>query len=132
MYFNRCQLFLMPVGPLEGQYCASTTYITWKEQVHVSSEVRSMLQCPAKDNSLRPVFINALAVPDNLCHIDSQSEDEWDPAYIIHLHPAVCLRNLLPYSINYLLEVHGITSSSAITVYATMEYHTALDIRCRH
>ncbi|KAG7327785.1 hypothetical protein KOW79_009391 [Hemibagrus wyckioides] len=100
----RCQLFLMPVGPLEGQYCESTTYITWKEQVHVSSEVRSMLQCPAKDNSLRPVFINTLAVPDNLCHIDSQSEDEWDPAYIIHLHPAVCLRNLLPYSINYLME----------------------------
>ncbi|KAK3562082.1 hypothetical protein QTP86_027175 [Hemibagrus guttatus] len=100
----RCQLFLMPVGPLEGQYCESTTYITWKEQVHVSSEVRSMLQCPAKDSSVRPVFINTLAVPDNLCHINSQSEDEWDPAYIIHLHPAVCLRNLLPYSINYLME----------------------------
>ncbi|GAA6110095.1 vacuolar protein sorting-associated protein 13C isoform X2 [Tachysurus ichikawai] len=100
----RCQLFLMPVGPLEGQYRESTTYITWKEQVHVSSEVRSIMQCPANDSSLRPVFINTLAVPDNLCHIDSQSEEEWDPAYIIHLHPAVSLRNLLPYSINYLME----------------------------
>ncbi|XP_034164537.1 intermembrane lipid transfer protein VPS13C isoform X6 [Pangasianodon hypophthalmus] len=100
----RCHLFLMPVGPIEGQYHESTTYIAWKEQVHVSSEVRSLLQCPAKDSSLRPVVINTLAVPDNLCHIDSHSEEEWDPAYIIHLHPAVSLRNLLPYSIRYLME----------------------------
>ncbi|MCJ8738024.1 hypothetical protein PDJAM_G00030860 [Pangasius djambal] len=100
----RCHLFLMPVGPFEGQYHESTTYIAWKEQVHVSSEVRSLLQCPAKDSSLRPVVINTLAVPDNLCHIDSHSEEEWDPAYIIHLHPAVSLRNLLPYSLRYLME----------------------------
>ncbi|XP_060797783.1 intermembrane lipid transfer protein VPS13C isoform X2 [Neoarius graeffei] len=100
----RCHLFLMPVGPFEGQYHESTTYIPWKEQVHVSSEVRSMLQCPAKDSSLQPVVIKTLAVPDNLCHIDSHSEEEWDPAYIIHLHPAVSLRNLLPYSIHYLME----------------------------
>ncbi|TSM20261.1 Vacuolar protein sorting-associated protein 13C [Bagarius yarrelli] len=100
----RCQLFLMPVGPLEGQYQQSTSSIAWKEQVHVSTEVRSMLQCPAKNSSLRPVFINTLAVPDNLCHIDSLSEDEWDPAYVIHLHPAVFLRNLLPYSMRYLME----------------------------
>ncbi|XP_053369844.1 intermembrane lipid transfer protein VPS13C isoform X1 [Clarias gariepinus] len=100
----RCQLFLMPIGPLEGQYRESTTYIAWKEQVHVSSEVRGTLQCPAKDSSLRPVVINTLAVPDKLCHIESQSEEEWDPAYIIHLHPAVTLRNLLPYSIRFLME----------------------------
>ncbi|XP_017333077.2 intermembrane lipid transfer protein VPS13C isoform X1 [Ictalurus punctatus] len=100
----RCQLFLMPLGPFEGQYHESTTYIAWKEQIHMSSEVRSMLQCPAKDSSLQPVVINTLAVPDNLCHIDSHSEEEWDPAYIIHLHPAVSLRNLLPYSIRYLME----------------------------
>lgn len=77
----------------------------------MSSEVRSMLQCPAKDSSLQPVVINTLAVPDNLCHIDSHSEEEWDPAYIIHLHPAVSLRNLLPYSIRYLMEVYGINST---------------------
>lgn len=100
----------MPVGPFEGQYHESTTYIPWKEQVHVSSEVRSMLQCPAKDSSLQPVVIKTLAVPDNLCHIDSHSEEEWDPAYIIHLHPAVSLRNLLPYSIHYLMEVQSINS----------------------
>lgn len=101
----------MPVGPFEGQYHESTTYIAWKEQVHVSSEVRSILKCPAKDSSLRPVVINTQAVPDNLCHIDSRSEEEWDPAYIIYLHPTVSLRNLLPYSILYLMEVHSINST---------------------
>ncbi|KAF7703592.1 hypothetical protein HF521_022599 [Silurus meridionalis] len=100
----RCRLFVMPVGPLEGQYQISTTHIAWKEQVHKSSEVHSIMQCPAKDSSLRPVVINTLAVKDNLSHIDSQREEEWDPAYIIHLHPTVFLRNLLPYSIRCLME----------------------------
>lgn len=78
----------------------------------MSSEVRSMLQCPAKDGGLRPVVINTLAVPDDLRNIDSHSEEEWDPAYVIHLHPTVCLRNLLPYSIRYLMEVRSINSAT--------------------
>uniref|UniRef100_A0A4W4GIM2 Vacuolar protein sorting 13 homolog C n=1 Tax=Electrophorus electricus TaxID=8005 RepID=A0A4W4GIM2_ELEEL len=100
----RSQLFLLPVGSLEGFYSESTTCITWKEQVHVSSEVRSVLQCPARDSSCLPLVITALAVPDVLRHISSQGEDDWDPAYVIHLHPAITLRNLLPYTLRYLLE----------------------------
>ncbi|XP_076880007.1 intermembrane lipid transfer protein VPS13C isoform X2 [Brachyhypopomus gauderio] len=100
----RSQLFLLPVGVLEGLYCPSTTCITWKEQVHVSSEVQSVLQCPARESSFLPLVVSTLAVPDALQHISNQGEEDWDPAYVIHLHPAVTLRNLLPYSLRYLLE----------------------------
>uniref|UniRef100_A0A673Z750 Vacuolar protein sorting 13 homolog C n=1 Tax=Salmo trutta TaxID=8032 RepID=A0A673Z750_SALTR len=100
----RCQLFLQPAGCLEGQYGPSSTCIAWKEQVHLSSEVRSLLQCPSADSSFLPLQVTTLATPDHLTFISSQREDDWDPAYVIHLHPAVTLRNLLPYSIRYLLE----------------------------
>ncbi|XP_066503943.1 intermembrane lipid transfer protein VPS13C isoform X2 [Hoplias malabaricus] len=100
----RCQLFLLPIGLLEGQYRESTTCIAWKEQVHVSSEVCSVLRCPARESSFLPLVVSTLAVPDDLCHIASQGEEDWDPAYVIHLHPTVTARNLLPYSIRYLLE----------------------------
>ncbi|XP_072574266.1 intermembrane lipid transfer protein VPS13C isoform X2 [Paramormyrops kingsleyae] len=100
----RCQLFLIPTGPLEGQYRESSTCISWKEQVHCSSEVQSVLQCPASESPLLPLVVNTLAVPDDLSFISCQGGDDWDPAYIIHLHPSVTLRNLLPYSIRFLLE----------------------------
>ncbi|XP_059386008.1 intermembrane lipid transfer protein VPS13C isoform X5 [Carassius carassius] len=100
----RSQLFLLPAGPLEDLYRASTTCIAWKEQVHVSSEVKAVLQCPAIDSSFLPLVVNTLAMPDDLSHIASHGEGDWDPAYVIHLHPAVTLKNLLPYSIRYLLE----------------------------
>ncbi|KAL1007735.1 hypothetical protein UPYG_G00090880 [Umbra pygmaea] len=100
----RCQLFLQPVGRLDGQYGPSSTCISWKEQVHVSSEVRSLLQCPSADSSFLPLQVTTLAVPDQLAFISSQGDEDWDPAYIIHLHPTATLRNLLPYSIRYLLE----------------------------
>lgn len=102
---HRCQLFLQPAGRLEGQYGPSATCISWKEQVHCSSEVRSLLQCPPSDSSFLPLMVTTLAVPDDLRFIACQGEDEWDPAYIIHLHPSATLRNLLPYTIRYLLEV---------------------------
>ncbi|XP_051757759.1 intermembrane lipid transfer protein VPS13C isoform X4 [Ctenopharyngodon idella] len=100
----RSQLFLLPVGPLEDLYRASSTCIAWKEQVHVSSEVQAVLQCPAIDSSFLPLVVNTLAVPDDLSHIASHGEGDWDPAYVIHLHPPVTVKNLLPYSIRYLLE----------------------------
>ncbi|XP_051507279.1 intermembrane lipid transfer protein VPS13C-like isoform X3 [Myxocyprinus asiaticus] len=100
----RSQLFLLPIGPLEDQYRASSTCIAWKEQVHVSSEVHAVLQCPAIESSFLPLVVKTLAVPDDLSHIASHGEGDWDPAYVIHLHPAVTIKNLLPYSIRCLLE----------------------------
>ncbi|XP_056317504.1 intermembrane lipid transfer protein VPS13C isoform X2 [Danio aesculapii] len=100
----RSQLFLLPVGPLEKLYRASTTCIAWKEQVHVSSEVHAVLQCPATESNFLPLVVNTLAMPDDLSHIANHGEVEWDPAYVIHLHPPVTVKNLLPYSIRYLLE----------------------------
>ncbi|KAK2854371.1 hypothetical protein Q5P01_007032 [Channa striata] len=100
----RCQLFVCPAGCLDGQYSPSSTCVAWKEQVHRSSEVRSVLQCPATDSSLLPLMISTLAVPDDLRHISSHGEQDWDPAYVIHLYPMATLRNLLPYTIRYLME----------------------------
>ncbi|XP_078029066.1 intermembrane lipid transfer protein VPS13C isoform X7 [Epinephelus lanceolatus] len=100
----RCQLFVRPAGPLEGQYGPSSTCVAWKEQVHRSSEVHSVLQCPATDSSLLPLMVSTLAVPDNLRHIASHGEEDWDPAYIIHLHPVATLRNLLPYTVRHMME----------------------------
>ncbi|XP_053190317.1 intermembrane lipid transfer protein VPS13C [Scomber japonicus] len=100
----RYQLFVSPAGSLHGQYGPSSTCVAWKEQVHRSSEVRSVLQCPAADSGLLPLMVSTLAVPDDLQHIDNHGEEDWDPAYIIHLHPVATLRNLLPYTVRYMLE----------------------------
>ncbi|GAB1294390.1 Vacuolar protein sorting-associated protein 13C [Apodemus speciosus] len=98
-----CQLYVQPAGDLEQQYTQSTTYISWKEELHRSSEVRCMLQCPAVEVSFLPLIVNTVALPDELSFIGAHGED-WDPAYIIHLYPPLTLRNLLPYSLRYLLE----------------------------
>ncbi|XP_071346078.1 intermembrane lipid transfer protein VPS13C isoform X2 [Trachinotus anak] len=100
----RCQLFVRPAGHLDGQYGPSSTCVAWKEQVHHSSEVRSVLQCPATECSLLPLMVSTLAVPDDLRHITSHGEEDWDPAYVIHLYPVATLRNLLPYTIRYMME----------------------------
>ncbi|KAM8893527.1 intermembrane lipid transfer protein VPS13C isoform 2-T2 [Spinachia spinachia] len=100
----RCQLFVRPAGRLSGRYGASSTCLSWKEQVHRSAEVRSVLQCPACDGSRLPLMVSALAVPDLLRHIASHGEEDWDPAYVVHLHPVATLRNLLPYTVRYLME----------------------------
>ncbi|XP_066557958.1 intermembrane lipid transfer protein VPS13C isoform X2 [Amia ocellicauda] len=100
----RGQLFLSPAGRLKGQYTQSTACIAWKEEVHRSSEVHSVLHCPASESSFLPLVVNTLAVPDDISFISSHGDEDWDPAYIIHLHPSVTVRNLLPYSIRYLLE----------------------------
>ncbi|XP_062405510.1 intermembrane lipid transfer protein VPS13C isoform X2 [Sardina pilchardus] len=100
----RCQLFLLPVGNLEGQYSPSSTCISWKENVHMSNEVQSELLCPASSASFLPLVVKTFAMPDDLTFVAGQAEENWDPAYIIHLYPAVIIRNFLPYSIRYLQE----------------------------
>uniref|UniRef100_H3CXZ0 Vacuolar protein sorting 13 homolog C n=1 Tax=Tetraodon nigroviridis TaxID=99883 RepID=H3CXZ0_TETNG len=100
----RCQLFVCPAGSLSGQFAPSSTCISWKEQVHQTSEVRSLLQCPSMITGLLPLTVSTLAVPDDLRHIASQGEEDWDPAYVIHLFPVVRLRNLLPYTVRYMME----------------------------
>ncbi|XP_049761829.1 intermembrane lipid transfer protein VPS13C isoform X1 [Elephas maximus indicus] len=99
----RCQLFIQPAGVLEHQYRTSTTYISWKEELHRSREVRCLLQCPSTEVNFLPLIVNAVAVPDELSYLSTHGED-WDPAYVIHLYPPLTLRNLLPYSLRYLLE----------------------------
>uniref|UniRef100_A0A8D0WK37 Vacuolar protein sorting 13 homolog C n=1 Tax=Sus scrofa TaxID=9823 RepID=A0A8D0WK37_PIG len=99
----RCQLFIQPAGILESQYKVSTTYISWKEELHRSREVKCILQCPSTEINFLPLIVNTVAVPDELSYICAHGED-WDPAYIIHLYPTVTLRNFLPYSLRYLLE----------------------------
>ncbi|XP_062947628.1 intermembrane lipid transfer protein VPS13C isoform X2 [Cynocephalus volans] len=115
----RCQLFIQPAGILEHQYKESTTYISWKEELHRSREVRCMLQCPSKEVSFLPLIVNTVALPDELSYICTRGED-WDPAYIIHLYPSLILRNLLPYSLRYLLEgtaeTHELAEGSAADV----------------
>ncbi|KAL8196981.1 UNVERIFIED_CONTAM: Vacuolar protein sorting-associated protein 13C [Gekko kuhli] len=99
----RCHLFVQPTGHLKGQYTPSTTYIAWREELHRSTEVKCMLQCPSTETSFLPLILNTAAVPDELTFIATHGET-WDPAYIIHLYPTVTMRNLLPYSLRYLLE----------------------------
>ncbi|XP_040348798.1 intermembrane lipid transfer protein VPS13C isoform X2 [Herpailurus yagouaroundi] len=115
----RCQLFIQPAGILENRYKESTTYISWKEELHRSREVRCMLQCPSVEVNFLPLIVNTVALPDELSFICSHEED-WDPAYIIHLYPTLTLRNLLPYSLRYLLEgtaeTHELAEGSAADV----------------
>jgi len=101
---HRCHLYVRPTGVFEGQFNESTTYIAWREELHRSNEVKCLLQCPATETNFRPLIISSTALPDELNFISAYGE-EWDPAYIIHLHPALTVRNLLPYSVRYLLEV---------------------------
>ncbi|XP_023568424.1 vacuolar protein sorting-associated protein 13C [Octodon degus] len=115
----RCQLFIQPAGGLEGQYTASTTYIPWREELHRSSRVSGRLQCPSAQRSSLPLVVNTVAVPDTLSHVSAHGE-EWNPAYVVHLHPSLTLRNLLPYSLRYLLEgtadAHELAEGSAADV----------------
>ncbi|XP_051053816.1 intermembrane lipid transfer protein VPS13C isoform X2 [Phodopus roborovskii] len=115
----RCQLYIQPAGSLEQQYTQSTTYISWKEELHRSTEVRCVLQCPAVEVNFLPLIVNTVALPDELSYIGAHGED-WDPAYVIHLYPSLTLRNLLPYSLRYLLEgtaeTHELAEGSAADV----------------
>lgn len=101
---HRCHLYVRPTGMFEGQFKESTTYIAWREELHRSNEVKCLLQCPAIETNFLPLIISSTAIPDELNFISTYGE-EWDPAYIIHLHPTLTVRNLLPYSLRYLLEV---------------------------
>uniref|UniRef100_A0A8C4VEJ6 Vacuolar protein sorting 13 homolog C n=1 Tax=Falco tinnunculus TaxID=100819 RepID=A0A8C4VEJ6_FALTI len=103
LHSYRCHLYVRPTGVLEGQFKESTTYIAWREELHRSNEVKCLLQCPATETNFLPLIISSTAVPDELNFI-STYEEEWDPAYIIHFYPTLTLRNLLPYSLRYLLE----------------------------
>uniref|UniRef100_A0A8B9CAU3 Vacuolar protein sorting 13 homolog C n=1 Tax=Anser brachyrhynchus TaxID=132585 RepID=A0A8B9CAU3_9AVES len=103
LHSYRCHLYVRPTGILEGQFRESTTYITWREELHRSNEVKCLLQCPATEMNFLPLIVSSTAVPDQLNFISTSGED-WDPAYIIHLYPTLTLRNLLPYSLRYLLE----------------------------
>ncbi|XP_075713818.1 intermembrane lipid transfer protein VPS13C isoform X2 [Rhinoderma darwinii] len=104
LHSYRCQLFLKPVGALAGQFKESTTYIMWKEMLHRGSEVQCTLQCPSTEINFLPLIVNCTAVPDEINFITSNGEKDWDPAYIIHLYPSLTIKNLLPYSLRYLLE----------------------------
>lgn len=104
LFSCRCHLYVRPTGIFEGQFRESTTYIAWREELHRSNEVKCLLQCPATETSFLPLIISSTAVPDELNFISS-SVEELDPAYIIHLYPTLTVRNLLPYSLRYLLEV---------------------------
>nr|DBA31558.1 TPA: hypothetical protein GDO54_007385 [Pyxicephalus adspersus] len=104
LHSYRCRLFLKPTGVLDGQFKESTTSIMWKEMVHRSSEIQCTLHCPATEQNFLPFIVNCTAVPDEINFITSNGEKDWDPAYILHLYPSLTIRNLLPYSIRYLLE----------------------------
>lgn len=71
-----------------------------------------MLHCPSTITGLLPLTVSTLAVPDDLRHIASQGEEDWDPAYVIHLFPVVTLRNLLPYTVRYMMEVHQLAATA--------------------
>ncbi|KAM7010642.1 intermembrane lipid transfer protein VPS13C [Passerculus sandwichensis] len=103
LHSYRCHLYVQPTGIFEGQYKESTTYIAWREELHRSDEVKCLLQCPATETNFLPLIISSAAVPDELNFISS-SVEELDPAYIIHLCPTLTMRNLLPYTLRFLLE----------------------------
>ncbi|KFO96709.1 Vacuolar protein sorting-associated protein 13C, partial [Calypte anna] len=103
LHSYRCHLYVRPTGVLEGQFRESMTYIAWREELHRSNEVNSLLQCPATETNFLPLIISSTAVPDELKFLSTYGE-EWDPAYIIHLYPTLTVRNLLPYTLRYLLE----------------------------
>uniref|UniRef100_A0A670Z9M4 Vacuolar protein sorting 13 homolog C n=1 Tax=Pseudonaja textilis TaxID=8673 RepID=A0A670Z9M4_PSETE len=115
----RCQLYVQPTGTLKGQYEPSTTYISWQEELHRSSEVTCMLQCPASDISFLPLRLKATAEPDELNFIATHKEN-WEPAYLIHFYPTLTLQNLLPYTLQYILEgmakAHELHEGSAADV----------------
>uniref|UniRef100_A0A8C0VLA5 Vacuolar protein sorting 13 homolog C n=1 Tax=Cyanistes caeruleus TaxID=156563 RepID=A0A8C0VLA5_CYACU len=120
LHSYRCHLYVRPTGIFEGQFKESTTYIAWREELHRSNEVKCLLQCPATETSFLPLIISSTAVPDELNFISS-SVEELDPAYIIHLYPTLTVRNLLPYSLRYLLEgtaeARELTEGSAADVF---------------
>ncbi|XP_061669454.1 intermembrane lipid transfer protein VPS13C isoform X3 [Syngnathoides biaculeatus] len=105
----RLQLYVRPASGPSSEYGPSSTCVSWKEEVHRSSEVRSLLQCPPLEGGggVLPLMVGTLAAPDALDHIAGGGEDDWDPAYVLHLRPVATLRNLLPYTLGYMMESCG-------------------------
>ncbi|XP_061856365.1 intermembrane lipid transfer protein VPS13C isoform X2 [Colius striatus] len=120
LHSYRCHLYVRPTGTLEGQFKESTTYIAWREELHRSNKVKCLLQCPATETNYLPLVISSTAVPDELSFISAYGE-EWDPAYIIHFYPTLTVRNLLPYSLRYLLE--GTAEAQELTEGSAADVH---------
>ncbi|XP_077476237.1 intermembrane lipid transfer protein VPS13C isoform X2 [Stigmatopora argus] len=101
----RLQLYLQPASAPSCRYAPSSTCLSWKEEARRGSEVLSLLTCPPSDADRGglPLTVSALAAPDALAHVDA-AQDEWDPAYVLHLRPVATLRNLLPYALRYTME----------------------------
>ncbi|XP_004383340.1 intermembrane lipid transfer protein VPS13A isoform X1 [Trichechus manatus latirostris] len=61
-------------------------------------------KCRPTNPSKKPFIVNIVPEKDNLTSLSVYSEDGWDLPYVIHLWPAILLRNLLPYKIAYYIE----------------------------
>ncbi|XP_071943585.1 intermembrane lipid transfer protein VPS13A-like isoform X2 [Antedon mediterranea] len=92
-------LFVKP----EGEYKLCTKAIAWKELIALKKQGKKYVSysCDWKEEGFTPFCFNAITEMDKLRYVKGSSIQS--PKYIIHLHPPVMLRNLLPYPIYFTL-----------------------------
>uniref|UniRef100_A0A8C3CVA6 Vacuolar protein sorting 13 homolog A n=1 Tax=Cairina moschata TaxID=8855 RepID=A0A8C3CVA6_CAIMO len=101
----RSVLSLQPIANesgVDGEYdmCEGITFD------EIMKNVNSLLQrkCQSVRSTNHSFIINIVIVKDTLTSTLC-ADDQWDFPYVVHLWPSVLLRNLLPYHINYSVEV---------------------------
>ncbi|XP_033127425.1 vacuolar protein sorting-associated protein 13A-like [Anneissia japonica] len=87
----------------KGEYKMCSTPLKWKDLLAQKKQGRKYVSfsCDWNEPGYTPFCFNAITEMDKLRYVKGSSIQS--PKYIIHLHPAVMLRNLLPFPVYYTL-----------------------------
>ncbi|XP_030049580.1 intermembrane lipid transfer protein VPS13A [Microcaecilia unicolor] len=96
----RSVLCLKPASE-EYEMCEGISF----ENIMKSDGTLLQKKCKHFESANNSLILNIVPVKDVL--ISACTDDRWDLPYVIHLWPAVILRNLLPYQISYIVEGKG-------------------------
>ncbi|CAH2294187.1 vacuolar sorting-associated 13A isoform X1 [Pelobates cultripes] len=95
----RSSLSLKPVQDEEYEVCEGISF----EEIMKNDGQLLQKKCQSLQSKKDSITVNISPVKDVLV-TSVCTDDKWDLPYVVHLWPAVVLRNLLPYQITYVLE----------------------------
>ncbi|XP_029472303.1 vacuolar protein sorting-associated protein 13A isoform X2 [Rhinatrema bivittatum] len=97
----RSVLYLRPANE-EYEMCEGFSF----ENIMQNDGILLQKKCQHSQSTNNSLVLNIVPIKDVLIS-GACADDRWDLPYVIHLWPAVLLRNLLPYQISYAVEGKG-------------------------
>nr|XP_033782936.1 vacuolar protein sorting-associated protein 13A isoform X2 [Geotrypetes seraphini] len=95
------------------------------ENIMKSDGILMQKKCKHSESTNNSLILNIVPVKDIL--ISACTDDSWDLPYVVHLWPAVLLRNLLPYQISYTVEGKGNTFVTLEDGYSAQLHNASVD-----